>query len=305
MKFTCYTLGCKVNQYETQAMEQLLTALGHTLCPEGADCDAIIVNTCTVTAVADRKNRTLIRRLRREHPQAVLGVCGCYAQLNAEDIAALGVDVVSGSAGREEFLQRLLQRVERRGEGAEIQVDEALRRRSFEVLPAGGLAARTRAMLKVQDGCNNFCTYCIIPYARGPVRSEPRATAVAPAAALAAIREMARQTGPAQYDDDGMLLSGTLVRHLVLPGCVDNSLRAMELLAEIPDIQVSLLRQYAPPEGLTLPAPLDRRVTDDEYAGVLSWAELCGTPVAYTQGADSADGSFTPAFDGTGLDCFT
>ena len=186
MKFTCYTLGCKVNQYETQAMEQLLTALGHTLCPEGADCDAVIVNTCTVTAVADRKNRTLIRRLRREHPQAVLGVCGCYAQLNAEDIAALGVDVVSGSAGREEFLQRLLQRVERRGEGTEIQVDEALRRRSFEVLPAGGLAARTRAMLKVQDGCNNFCTYCIIPYARGPVRSEPLATAVAQAKALAA-----------------------------------------------------------------------------------------------------------------------
>ena len=186
MKFTCYTLGCKVNQYETQAMEQLLTALGHTLCPEGADCDTVIVNTCTVTAVADRKNRTLIRRLRREHPQAVLGVCGCYAQLNAEDIAALGVDVVSGSAGREEFLQRLLQRVERRGEGTEIQVDEALHRRSFEVLPAGGLAARTRAMLKVQDGCNNFCTYCIIPYARGPVRSEPLATAVAQAAALAA-----------------------------------------------------------------------------------------------------------------------
>ena len=186
MKFTCYTLGCKVNQYETQAMEQLLTALGHTLCPEGADCDAVIVNTCTVTAVADRKNRTLIRRLRREHPQAVLGVCGCYAQLNAEDIAALGVDVVSGSAGREEFLQRLLQRVERRGEGTEIQVDEALHRRSFEVLPAGGLAARTRAMLKVQDGCNKFCTYCIIPYARGPVRSEPLATAVAQAAALAA-----------------------------------------------------------------------------------------------------------------------
>ena len=186
MKFTCYTLGCKVNQYETQAMEQLLTALGHTLCPEGADCDAVIVNTCTVTAVADRKNRTLIRRLRREHPQAVLGVCGCYAQLNAEDIAALGVDVVSGSAGREEFLQRLLQRVERRGEGTEIQVDEALHRRSFEVLPAGGLAARIRAMLKVQDGCNNFCTYCIIPYARGPVRSEPLATAVAQAAALAA-----------------------------------------------------------------------------------------------------------------------
>ena len=86
MKFTCYTLGCKVNQYETQAMERQLTALGHTLCPNDAACDAYIINTCTVTAVADRKNRTLIRRLRREHPEAVIGVCGCYAQLNAQEI---------------------------------------------------------------------------------------------------------------------------------------------------------------------------------------------------------------------------
>ena len=186
MKFTCYTLGCKVNQYETQAMERQLTALGHTLCPNDAACDAYIINTCTVTAVADRKNRTLIRRLRREHPEAVIGVCGCYAQLNAQDIAALGVDVVSGSAGREEFVQLLLQKLRDRSGGAEIQVDEALRRRAFEELPAGGLAARTRAMLKVQDGCNNFCTYCIIPYARGPVRSLPMERAVEQARGLAA-----------------------------------------------------------------------------------------------------------------------
>ena len=187
MKFTCYTLGCKVNQYETQAMERQLTALGHTLCPNDDDaCDAYIINTCTVTAVADRKNRTLIRRLRREHPEAVIGVCGCYAQLNAQDIAALGVDVVSGSAGREEFVQLLLQKLRDRSGGAEIQVDEALRRRAFEELPAGGLAARTRAMLKVQDGCNNFCTYCIIPYARGPVRSLPMERAVEQARGLAA-----------------------------------------------------------------------------------------------------------------------
>lgn len=185
MKFTCYTLGCKVNQYETQAMEQQLAALGHTLCQNDESCDAIIINTCTVTAVADRKNRTLIRRLRREHPQAVIGVCGCYAQINPDEIAALGVDVISGSAGREEFVQRLLQKLGGGAEGPEIQVDEALRRRTFEVLPAGGLAARTRAMLKVQDGCNNFCSYCIIPYARGPVRSLPLETAAAQARGLA------------------------------------------------------------------------------------------------------------------------
>ena len=84
MKFQCYTLGCKVNQYETQAMEQQLLALGHEIAQE--DCDLYIINTCTVTAVADRKNRTLIRRIRREHPNAVLGVCGCYAQISPQEV---------------------------------------------------------------------------------------------------------------------------------------------------------------------------------------------------------------------------
>ena len=86
MKFQCYTLGCKVNQYETQAMEQQLLALGHVSGTDADDCDAYLINTCTVTAVADRKNCTLIRRLRREHPQAVIGVCGCYAQVSAGEV---------------------------------------------------------------------------------------------------------------------------------------------------------------------------------------------------------------------------
>ena len=184
MKFHCYTHGCKVNQYETQAMERLLVALGHAPAPEN-EADALIVNTCTVTAVADRKNRTLIHRLRREHPEAVLGVCGCYAQVSTEDVTAMGVDVVSGSGGRDEFVQLLLQVCRERGTAPVVAVDAALKRRDFERLPAGGLRERTRAMLKVQDGCNNFCTYCIIPYARGPVRSLPLAEAVAQAKALA------------------------------------------------------------------------------------------------------------------------
>ena len=182
MKFQCYTLGCKVNQYETQAMERQLLALGHEQAERG--CDLLIVNTCTVTAVADRKNRTLIRRLRRENPNAVLGVCGCYAQLKSEEVQALGADVVGGSAEREAFLQNLLHAARERT--PVVSVDEALRRRTFEELPAGGLAARTRAMLKVQDGCCNFCTYCIIPFARGPVRSLPLARAVELAQGLAA-----------------------------------------------------------------------------------------------------------------------
>ena len=168
MKFQCYTLGCKVNQYETQAMEQQLLALGHEISQE--NCDLYIINTCTVTAVADRKNRTLIRRIRRENPNAVIGVCGCYAQISTDEVEALGVDVISGSGGREEFVQLLLQA---QRDKQVVQVDQALKRRVFERLPAGGLSERTRAMLKVQDGCSNFCSYCIIPYARGPVRSLP------------------------------------------------------------------------------------------------------------------------------------
>lgn len=183
MKFHCFTLGCKVNQYETQAMEQQLTALGGELAPE-AESDVLIVNTCTVTAVADRKNRTLIHRLRREHPQAILGVCGCYAQVSTDEVRAMGADVISGSGGRQEFVQMLLQAYRERTQF--VRVDRALQRREFEILPAGGLSARTRAMLKVQDGCSNFCTYCIIPYARGPVRSLPLDKAVEQTKALAA-----------------------------------------------------------------------------------------------------------------------
>ena len=188
MKFHCFTLGCKVNQYETQAMEQQLVGLGHEPSAE-ADSDVLIVNTCTVTAVADRKNRTLLHRLRREHPDALLGVCGCYSQISPEEAAKTGADVVSGSGGREEFLQRLLALWREKEAGGvcrqDVAVDNALQRRTFECLPAGGMRERTRAMLKVQDGCNNFCTYCIIPYARGPVRSESLDRAVAQTRALA------------------------------------------------------------------------------------------------------------------------
>ena len=182
MKFQCYTLGCKVNQYETQAMEQQLVAMGHELATE--NCDLYIINTCTVTAIADRKNRTLIRRIRRENPNAIVGVCGCYAQISTEEVQALGVDVVSGSGGREEFVQMLLQA---QREKQQVKVDQALKRRVFERLPAGGLSERTRAMLKVQDGCSNFCSYCIIPYARGPVRSLPLDQAVEDAVRLASL----------------------------------------------------------------------------------------------------------------------
>ncbi len=182
MKFGFYTLGCKVNQYETQAMEQFLLDRGHTIGDFHEPCDGYIINTCSATAVADRKNRTVIRRCRRENPNAILGICGCYSQHAPDALWELGADVIGGSGGREAFILDMLAAVETRQKHQ--RVDKALARREFEVLPAGGLEERTRAMLKVQDGCCNFCTYCIIPYTRGPVRSAPIELAVSQAKEL-------------------------------------------------------------------------------------------------------------------------
>ena len=184
MKIAICTLGCKVNQYETQAMEQELRRRGHELTDFESAADAYIINTCTVTAVSDKKCRNIIRRAKKQTPEAVVAVCGCYAQTDPDAVAALGVDVISGSAGRMAFLDHLEQQLQQR-QAQIIAVDEALRRRDFERLPAGGQEGRTRAMLKVEDGCVNFCSYCIIPYARGPIRSLPLEEAVEQAKQLA------------------------------------------------------------------------------------------------------------------------
>ena len=184
MKFAFYTLGCKTNQYETQAMERLLAQQGHDIASFEDACDGYIINTCSVTAVADKKNRAVLRRCRREHPEAVIGVCGCYSQHAAQAVKELGADVVGGSGGREQFLKDMLTAA--RTHTYQEHLDNALRRREFEILPPGGLQERTRAMLKVQDGCTNFCTYCIIPYTRGPIRSAPIPLAVEQARRLEA-----------------------------------------------------------------------------------------------------------------------
>ncbi|WP_308527647.1 tRNA (N(6)-L-threonylcarbamoyladenosine(37)-C(2))-methylthiotransferase MtaB [uncultured Oscillibacter sp.] len=184
MKVAIYTLGCKVNQYETQAMEQELRGRGHEIVPFGEEADAYIVNTCSVTAVSDQKSRQVIHGVQRKHPGAVVAVCGCYAQTHVDDVRKLGVDLIAGTGDRTGFL-RLLE--ETAAEKRHIEaIDQPFERRVFEVLPAGGLEGRTRAMLKVEDGCVNFCTYCIIPYARGRVRSLPIPTAAEQTRQLAA-----------------------------------------------------------------------------------------------------------------------
>ena len=177
MRIAIYTLGCKVNQYETQAMGQELLRRGHTLVPFEDAADGYIVNTCSVTAVSDKKSRQMIRRCKKLNPAAVVAACGCYVQTHPDEAASLDIDLIAGTGDRMAFLDLFEQAAEEKR--PLTLLDDALRRRTFEVLPAGGMTQRTRAMLKVEDGCVNFCTYCIIPYARGPVRSLPKAQAVA------------------------------------------------------------------------------------------------------------------------------
>ena len=176
MKYIIATLGCKVNQYETQAMETFLRQRGHEPCTPGELADAVIVNTCAVTAESGRKSRQLIRRLREENPGAAAAVCGCYSQIEPEAVEELGAEVIFGASNREKLIDAVEKAV-LAGEKCR-DIDEPFQRRTLEKLPAGAVSGRTRAMLKIQDGCVNFCTYCIIPYTRGRLRSLPIEDAV-------------------------------------------------------------------------------------------------------------------------------
>ena len=228
MKFAFYTLGCKTNQYETQAMEQLFRSKGHEIGTFDEKCDGYIINTCSVTAVADKKNRAVIRRCRKENPQAVLGVCGCYTQHAPDAVRALNADVLGGSGDREAFVDMMLRAAEEKQHLE--QLDKALSRRSFEVLPAGGLEGRTRAMLKVQDGCVNFCSYCIIPYTRGPVRS----------ATLELVVEQAKELAERGYRE--IVITGIEIASwgVDLPGKPPMSQMVAAICAAVPTLRIRL-----------------------------------------------------------------
>ncbi len=181
MKIAFYTLGCKANQFETQALERLFLEHGHELVPFDRFADVYIVNTCTVTAFSDRKSRSAARRCKKINPDARLVICGCYAQMNEQEAReTCGADAVIGTSDK----SRIVAIVE---ELAPDGVRDLWHQAPplFDLLPAGGLAGRTRALLKVQDGCRNFCTYCLIPFARGPERSMPFDIAVEEARKLA------------------------------------------------------------------------------------------------------------------------
>ena len=219
MRFCAVTLGCKVNQFETQAIESILASRGHKQVKPGDGCDACIINTCAVTAESVRKSRQAVRRMGKLEPGALVAVCGCFSQLSPDVVESLGAGLVGGSGNRAGFAVEIEELVLGRGQAlqdrGEVSQDSARPSRDrgevsqdsarflqdrgqitqdsarfpqgrggalpcdsfFEDVSPGGSAARTRALLKIQDGCDNYCAYCIVPFARGRARSLPVARA--------------------------------------------------------------------------------------------------------------------------------
>lgn len=166
--FNIITLGCKVNQYESEAVEEIFEARGYKKKEENADI--YVINTCTVTNMSDRKSRQMISRARRDNPEAVIAVMGCYSQVKPEEVSQIeGVDIVLGSRNKEEVVdlcEDVLQ-----NKGAIDKVLSLSETKTIEDLEISNQEAMTRAYMKIQDGCNMYCSYCLIPYARGNISS--------------------------------------------------------------------------------------------------------------------------------------
>ena len=185
MRVSFYTLGCKVNQNETGALQQLFCQNGYTLAEKGQPADVYIVNSCTVTAGGDKKSRQWLRRAKRENPGAVTVLTGCYPQAFPEEAAAMEeADLVTGSTDRRGLLERV-RRVLESGERL-VEIEPHQRGEAFEELPMERFEGHTRAFLKVEDGCDRQCAYCVIPRARGRVRSRAEASVTGELRALAA-----------------------------------------------------------------------------------------------------------------------
>lgn len=172
-KAAFYTLGCKVNQYETEAMAELFSEAGYEICDFSETADVYVINTCSVTNMGDRKSRQVIRRAKKTNPDAIIAVTGCYAQTASEEVLKIdGVNLVLGTKDR----KNIVERVEALSVASKVNgVTNIMDNHEFEELHIKNYSDRTRAFIKIQEGCSQFCSYCIIPYARGPVRSRDEA----------------------------------------------------------------------------------------------------------------------------------
>jgi len=169
-KVAFYTLGCKVNQYETEAMEELFLKRGYTIVNPEDIADVYVINTCTVTNLGDRKSRQYIRRAKKINKNAIIAAVGCYSQIAPEEVEKIEeVDIIIGTTDRDKIVDLC---EEARKEKRKINIVKNVKKhREFEKLNIEKVKSKTRAYMKIQDGCNQYCSYCIIPYARGPIRS--------------------------------------------------------------------------------------------------------------------------------------
>ncbi len=171
MKVALYTLGCRVNSYESEAMAEQFIKEGYEVVDFNEFADVYVINTCTVTNMGDKKSRQMIGRARRLNPDAIIAVVGCYSQIASDEVASIeGVDVVLGSRNKGEVVYWVNRTREEKKQV--IEVKDVLRNKKFEELSINEYQDKTRAFLKIQDGCNKFCTYCLIPFARGAVCSK-------------------------------------------------------------------------------------------------------------------------------------
>ena len=173
-KAASFALGCKVNQYESEAIAELFAEKGYEIVGIDEEADVYVINTCTVTNFGDKKSRQLIRKVKRQNENAIVAVVGCYAQTAPKELMEIaGVNLVIGTKDRAQIVEMVEQYDQTKG--VENHVSDIMKERVFEPLSIQKLANRTRAYLKIQDGCSQYCSYCIIPYARGPIRSrEPQ-----------------------------------------------------------------------------------------------------------------------------------
>ena len=172
MRVAFATLGCKVNQYETEALSELFSSEGFTVVDASEEADVYVVNSCTVTAVGDKKSRQTVRKLKKKHPGAIVALTGCYPQAFPDEALAVAeADVITGSKDRGGLLRAVQKALSERTRV--VSLPAHISGEAFEPLEVSGLRGRTRAFLKIEDGCERYCSYCIIPKARGPVRSKP------------------------------------------------------------------------------------------------------------------------------------
>lgn len=169
-KTASFALGCKVNQYESEAIAELFQEKGYEIVGIDEEADVYVINTCTVTNFGDKKSRQLIRKVKRQNENAIVAVVGCYAQTAPQELMKVeGVNLVIGTKDRAQIVEMVENY--KTENGVENHVSDIMKERVFEPLSIQKLANRTRAYLKIQDGCSQYCSYCIIPYARGPIRS--------------------------------------------------------------------------------------------------------------------------------------